>query len=183
MPETEWLLKTSRLGNRPNTTRERLCGILSDGTFAGSSIWRQFMTGWTFAFETSGCVDAFTSTAKAGSASALVDICESNRLTIHYWLMIITAIRSFVRSFKVDTQSVPANLVDLFSQLNKSWFNIFTFLNLIMWQSGFDQNGRQQLGKIRNHFEVVWRFLGLFQRNWQEIESVLNQFEGDFKRA
>lgn len=89
----------------------------------------------------------------------------------------------FVRSFKVDTQSVPANLVDLFSQLNKSWFNIFTFLNLIMWQSGFDPNGRQQLDKIRNHFEVVWRFLGLFQHNWQEIESVLNQFEGDFKRA
>lgn len=42
--------------------------------FAGSSVGRQFMTGRTLAFETSGCIDAFTSAAEARGASTLVDI-------------------------------------------------------------------------------------------------------------
>ena len=59
------------------------------GTFAGSSVRRQFVTGWAFTFETSGRVDAFTSATKTGGAGTLVDVCETIRSFINRYLTLI----------------------------------------------------------------------------------------------
>lgn len=43
-------------------------------TFAGTSVGSQFVTGWALATETTGSVDAFTSTTQTRCALALVNI-------------------------------------------------------------------------------------------------------------